>query len=148
MSLLEYPLEAIDEPALDRLKSDQIAEGKAIEYKSALPAGADRDRIEFLSDVSSFANASGGHIFYGIVEDSGIPVDICGVSDVDPDTWIRRENAESSRQGGLSRATLARMASARRWIRGDSLSRRVGRFWGRVNSPGSKRSLNRSFWSV
>jgi predicted HTH transcriptional regulator len=31
------------------------------------------------ADVSSFANASGGDIIYGVREQSGISVDICGL---------------------------------------------------------------------
>lgn len=82
---LNKPLESIDEGDLQELIDNQIPEGKSIEYKEALPGNADGDKKEFLADISSFANAAGGDLIFGIREDSGIPVDLCGlqVSDVD-----------------------------------------------------------------
>lgn len=46
-------------------------ERKTLEYKSQLPSNSDFDKKEFLADVSSFANAFGGDIIYGITENSG-----------------------------------------------------------------------------
>ncbi|MGA7076590.1 MAG: ATP-binding protein [Halobacteriota archaeon] len=59
-------------------------EGKTIDYKDSfrfMPHGTckptwynpEKDRLEFLKDVSSFANTSGGVILYGIEEKGGIP---------------------------------------------------------------------------
>ena len=42
---------------IDALVADAVKEGRTIEYKQAMPGGADADRKEFLADVSSFANA-------------------------------------------------------------------------------------------
>jgi predicted HTH transcriptional regulator len=39
---------------------------------SAPIGGSDRDRKEFLADVSAFANPSGGDIVIGIEEDEGV----------------------------------------------------------------------------
>ncbi len=47
----------------------KTAERKTLEYKERLATGNREERTEFLSDVSSFANASGGDILYGIAEE-------------------------------------------------------------------------------
>ena len=42
---------------------------------------------EFLNDVSSFANANGGLLFYGIREskdDAGVPLEVCGLKGENP----------------------------------------------------------------
>ena len=57
-----------------------------------MPSNSDLDKKEFLADVSSFANASGGDLIYGIITDSGIPTKLEGI-DIDPsrvDQEIRR----------------------------------------------------------
>src|SRR5215471_17078845 len=46
-------------------------EGKEIDYKRLLPGKSDADRREFLYDVSSFANTSGGYLIFGIEERGG-----------------------------------------------------------------------------
>jgi hypothetical protein len=87
---LEKPLESITEADLQILLTDAVAEGKAIEYKESLPADSYDSRIDFLADVSSFANAAGGHLFFGIREESGVPVEICGLRGADPDAEVLR----------------------------------------------------------
>ena len=41
-------------------------ESRTLEYKQGLPGNSDADKKEFLADVSSCGNASGGDIIYGI----------------------------------------------------------------------------------
>jgi len=82
---LDKPIESITESDLQQLLEDSVPEGKTIEYKSALPSNSRRDRIEFLKDVSAFANTAGGHLIYGIEEEEGNPVRICGLHDIDAD---------------------------------------------------------------
>lgn len=53
----------LDETDLRSLIDDQVAEGKNIEYKSALPGNSGRNKKEFLADISSFSNSAGGYIF-------------------------------------------------------------------------------------
>jgi hypothetical protein len=53
---------------IDFLVANKISEMKTLEYKAALPGGQDSDKKEFLADISSFANSSGGDIIYGIKE--------------------------------------------------------------------------------
>ena len=47
-------------------------EGNTIEYKRDLQIYSEKETKEFLADVSSFANANGGTIFYGIDEQDGL----------------------------------------------------------------------------
>lgn len=99
MSLSNKPLESIDESDLQALLDNQVAEGKTIEYKQALPGNSDSDKREFLYDVSSFANAAGGHLIFGIKEDAGVPTDICGLALADVDAVIL--SLENSIRDGL-----------------------------------------------
>ncbi|MCK5240903.1 ATP-binding protein [bacterium] len=48
--------------------SNQIQESRTIEYKESLPGNSDQDKREFLADISSFANAAGGDLLYGITK--------------------------------------------------------------------------------
>ena len=56
------PLDTIREEDLYLLISDGIIEGKTIEYKRDSYGNTDDSKKEFLKDVSSFANTSGGFL--------------------------------------------------------------------------------------
>ncbi len=73
------PLEDIEESDLQSLLVNPVPERKRIEYKSDLPTDKFKDRKEFLADVSSFANTVGGYLLYGVKEEDGMPIEICGV---------------------------------------------------------------------
>jgi len=90
MSLSNKPLNSIDELNLKALVNDQVREGRTIEYKEALPGNSDSEKKEFLADVSSFANASGGDLVFGIKESTGVPTDVCGCAIADVDAEVRR----------------------------------------------------------
>lgn len=53
---------------IDFLLVNKISEIKTLEYKEKLPGSQDSDKKEFLADISSFANASGGDVIYGVKE--------------------------------------------------------------------------------
>ena len=82
----------ITEKDLNALIDNSVREGKTIEYKQSLPSNSDKDKIEFLADVSSFANASGGDLIYGMIEDreTGNPKTIEGLSIENVDREISR----------------------------------------------------------
>jgi hypothetical protein len=63
---------------------------KTIEYKLMLPATSDRDKKEFLADVSSFANASGGDLIYGMREEDATAVELVGLDALSIDKEILR----------------------------------------------------------
>lgn len=90
LSIAEKPLDQLTETDLQGLVLNQVAERKRIEYKLSLPGGLDSEKKEFLADASSFANASGGYLLYGVKESLGIPEEICGVSVPNSDEVRRR----------------------------------------------------------
>jgi predicted HTH transcriptional regulator len=73
---------SITQEDLESLITNSVPESKAIEYKSELPGNSDGDKKEFLADVSSFANASGGDLIFGIEETDGYPVGVTGLSNI------------------------------------------------------------------
>jgi predicted HTH transcriptional regulator len=75
---------------LQALLDGEVAEGKFIDYKRELPGLADGDKKEFLFDISSFANASGGYLLYGIEEENGIPTQLTGITVGNQDEELRR----------------------------------------------------------
>lgn len=87
MSLSHKRIENLVEEDLQALVSAGVPEGRLVEYKLTLPGGGDGDKKEFLADVSSFANASGGDIVYGIREQQGAAAELVGLpaSDWDAD---------------------------------------------------------------
>ena len=78
------------EEDLQALKENSVSEGKTQEYKKALPGKSDKDKKEFLADVSSFANASGGDLIYGVSERKGIITAIDGLDVDDIDQEVLR----------------------------------------------------------
>jgi len=98
--VLNKPLESIQESDLQALVDNQVTERKTTEYKEALPGNADGDKKEFLADVSSFANASGGDLIYGIKEQSGISIELSGLELSNVDAEILR--LESCIQTGIA----------------------------------------------
>ncbi|HRW83763.1 MAG TPA: ATP-binding protein, partial [Methanothrix sp.] len=90
MTLNDKPLDMLEEADIQRLMEDEVPESKVIDYKRRLPGPSDLEKREFLRDVSSFANASGGHLIYGVAEENGVPVKIPGLAGIDPDKEILR----------------------------------------------------------
>ena len=65
----------------------RVPESQELEYKRELPGRKDEDKREFLADVSSFANTTGGVILYGVEtgkdsegRDNGIPEGIASIA--------------------------------------------------------------------
>jgi Putative DNA-binding domain len=90
MSILRKPIASITEDDLTDLISNEVREGKTIDYKEQLISNSDSDKKEFLYDVTSFANAGGGCLLFGIKENEGVPTGICGIGAVDTDKEILR----------------------------------------------------------
>lgn len=87
-------IDHIEEQDLNNLVNNAVLEQKTIEYKQSLTINTDREKKEFLSDVCSFANASGGDLIFGIVENrnTGAPERLEGLNIENPDAEIRRIN--------------------------------------------------------
>lgn len=75
---------------LQALLDNGVPEGKTIEYKRDLPGNSDQDKREFLADASSFANAGGGDILFGIAAKKGIPTGFAGIPVEDMDDALQR----------------------------------------------------------
>lgn len=83
--MLSKPPADVTEGDLDALVQVGIAESRTMEYKRTLPSGTDKDKREFCADLSSFANAGGGYLIYGVEARDGVPVAIRPVIDPQAD---------------------------------------------------------------
>lgn len=98
--MIPKPLDQIDQAALERLVTDQVHEGRTLDYKRDISISNDEHRRELARDVSSFANAAGGDIVFGVEEakdengkNLGYPEKIIGVECPNfDDTKLRIEN--------------------------------------------------------
>jgi len=90
--MIAKDIDQITEEDLQALVGNAVVERKTLEYKQSLPSNTDNEKKEFLADVSSFANASGGDIIYGITEDkkTGTPKSVEGLTIENGDQEIRR----------------------------------------------------------
>ncbi|PHR19453.1 MAG: hypothetical protein COA41_07170 [Sphingopyxis sp.] len=75
---------------LAQLISNQVAENRTVEFKRELPKTNDNGRKEFLADVTSFANAQGGDILFGIDAPQGVAAQIQGIVVDDYDSELLR----------------------------------------------------------
>jgi hypothetical protein len=66
--MIPKEFESVTKDDIDSLVANLTPEGRDLEYKELLPGKSSKDVHEFLADVSSFANASGGDLLYGIRE--------------------------------------------------------------------------------
>ncbi|MBL8537139.1 MAG: ATP-binding protein [Hyphomonadaceae bacterium] len=80
----------IDISDIQRLIDNQVAERRTLEFKRDLPGDTKDERKEFLADVTSFANAQGGDIIYGLAEAQGAPSTVHGLDVLDADAELRR----------------------------------------------------------
>jgi Putative DNA-binding domain len=88
--MLDMPIEALNQADLERLVINQVTEGRTLDFKRSLPGGSDAEIKEFLADVSSFANAQGGDLVFGIEESAGAASAVTGIEVSDGDAAILR----------------------------------------------------------
>jgi hypothetical protein len=88
--MIPKQLAEIAEADLLALISNGVAEGRTIDYKRDMPGNSEGDKKEFLADVSSFANAGGGDLVFGMEEAGGLPTNLIGLASGDLDFEIRR----------------------------------------------------------
>ena len=89
MSIFKPNLADVDEADIGRLVEDMQAEGLHLEFKRDMYGNADADKKEFLKDLSSFANSSGGHLVIGVDEAQGVASAISPVPGA-PDVALQR----------------------------------------------------------
>jgi len=64
-------IKTLDEASLSLICEQRWQEGDALDFKLQLPGREDKARREFLKDVCAFANAGGGTIIFGVIEEDG-----------------------------------------------------------------------------
>jgi len=79
MSLHSTPLDQVTLASLEQLTRSKARESRFIDYKSEWNLGSDRAKMEFLADVSAFANTEGGLLVYGMTEKDGVAHSIDGL---------------------------------------------------------------------
>ena len=67
--MLSARLEDIDSADILRLVNEKTSERRRLEYKEKLNIETGDQKAEFLADISSFANSSGGDIIFGISDE-------------------------------------------------------------------------------
>ncbi len=98
--IFSLPLNQVNAERLEALKTDGTREGRHLEYKEALPGNGEDEKKEFLADATSFANAAGGDLIYGVKgrrDAKGVPTgeseEIIGLPNLNFDaTQLRLEN--------------------------------------------------------
>jgi predicted HTH transcriptional regulator len=90
--MIEKPIDEITKADIESLIADAVREGRAIDYKRDWPGDTPDDRKELLADFSSFANASGGELLFGVEEKDGIPIKAEGLSGSIDEGILRIEN--------------------------------------------------------
>lgn len=112
MSLIDIPLDRIDQDDLRRLIATKAAESVYIDYKAATYGPTGEQHREFLADLSSFANTAGGDIVIGMTEENGIPTGFKPFSDY-PDVELRRldDMARSGLQPTISNLLMRAVSS-------------------------------------
>ncbi len=90
--MINKELQLITEQDLKALVENAVREKNDIDYKRELTIETDADKKEFLADVSSLANAGGGDLIIGIIEDraTGEPNEVKGIVLDNVDKEIQR----------------------------------------------------------
>ena len=90
--MIERPLNEVTAQDIETLLRAEVPEGRTLDYKEQLDITTGDEKKEFLRDISSFANAQGGDIIFGIKErrengkPTGIPEAICGLQNTNFDS--------------------------------------------------------------
>lgn len=86
--MIGKPFDKVTAEDISSLIANGVPETKTIEYKRELPDDSGDSRKEFLADVSSFSNAEGGDLLYGVAAEGGIPKEIVDLQIADRDKAI------------------------------------------------------------
>jgi hypothetical protein len=125
--VIPKPIDVVQKPDIDSLLANKVAEGRTIDYKLQLPGTTDDAKKEFLADVSSFANASGGDLLFGASETAGVPTALPGLSAPDLDAEILR--LESIIRDGIQPRVPVRCHKVEGFTAGPVLVIRVPQSW-------------------
>jgi hypothetical protein len=85
--MLPRSIGQIGKADIERLVRDRVGEGLVLEFKESVPDNTPKSKIEFVADVTAFANTVGGDLVLGVTEErdgngrpTGIPADAPGLS--------------------------------------------------------------------
>lgn len=144
--MINKPLSQIGKPELESLVDNAVKESRTIEYKQTLPGPKEGDKKEFLADVSSFANASGGDLLFGIAATDGVATSIVGLDQYNDDK--ARLALESMIRDGLDpRIPGIQLHTVDGFVHGPVLLMRIPRSWiapHMVSFQGNSRFYTRS----
>lgn len=95
--MIQKALEQIKKEDIESLVNAKVSEKRTLDYKQHWPDNSSEGRREFLYDASSFANALGGDLVFGIEDErdaegkaTGLPASACGVAISNVSTEIAR----------------------------------------------------------
>jgi predicted HTH transcriptional regulator len=90
--MIQKELSKIEDKDLQSLIDNSVIEKKTLDYKKTIQGNTDSEKKEFLADLSSFANASGGDLIFGVSQDNatGIPKELVGLEIGNVDREIQR----------------------------------------------------------
>ena len=77
--MIQKALKDIKNSDIEDLILNKVFEIKTLDYKRELSVNTDSEKKEFLADIASFANASGGDLVFGVEAEKGIPVKASGI---------------------------------------------------------------------
>lgn len=90
--MLDKPIDQVCKADIDALIEDEVREARVIDFKGERLGKSDEQKREFLGDASSFANAAGGHLVFGVEEQDGVAVAAPGIT-IEVDAEILRVEA-------------------------------------------------------
>ena len=151
--MIQKPIPAITKADIDALIENAVREDRTLDYKETLPGRSDGEKYEFLADISSFANASGGDILYGVREKreqgkpSGVPEGAIGLSGIVPDAEILRlqsiirdgiapriANVQIIAVPGFTNDPVLLVRIPKSWASPHIISKRDSRFYSRTSA--------------
>lgn len=126
--MLTKPFDQIEKADIDQLVASGVREGRSIEYKRTISLANDDEKKKVLASVSSFANAGGGDLLYGVAADDGVPIEARGISGTSKDQ-LELQLAGAIRNGIEPRIPGLRVQFIDGFEEGSVLHVRVPRSW-------------------
>jgi hypothetical protein len=90
--MLTKRLTDVDVVDIKTLCENRALESRFLDFKVEAIGVGEKDKREFLADISAFANASGGDLILGVKTKDGAADEICGIDLDDPDKEKQRLN--------------------------------------------------------
>jgi len=91
--MIPKPLDKIDAADILALVINGDEERRTTDFKRILPVNSDQGKHELRADVTSFANAGGGELIFGVEEVGGVATAVLGLGRIDADAEICRIEA-------------------------------------------------------